>query len=194
MKIRLFGAVFITVLVISMMLFASGCAQKAANETKGAEDVKNLTNESKGIPQEIGNVVEKSDRNIVQTLADENYTTLVKLINVAGLEKILAEGGPFTVFAPTNKAFNALPAATVQALMNNTTELRKVLVYHVAGGELMKKDLVNMTGVQTLEGGVLPINKTAAGLQVGGANITKADTLPSNGVIHQIDKVLIPPQ
>ena len=81
----------------------------------------------------------KSDRNIVQTLADENYTTLVKLINVAGLEKILAEGGPFTVFAPTNKAFNALPAATVQALMNNTTELRKVLVYHVAGGELMKK-------------------------------------------------------
>ena len=51
-----------------------------------------------------------------------------------------------------------------------------------------------MTGVQTLEGGVLPINKTAAGLQVGSANITKADTLPSNGVIHQIDKVLIPPQ
>jgi uncharacterized surface protein with fasciclin (FAS1) repeats len=194
MKIRLFCAVFITVLVISAMLFASGCAQKAANETRGAKDVKNLTNESKGIPQEIGNVVEKSDRNIVQTLADENYTTLVKLINVAGLEKILAEGGPFTVFAPTNKAFNALPAATVQALMNNTTELRKVLVYHVAGGELMKKDLVNMTGVQTLEGGVLPINKTAAGLQVGGANITKADTLPSNGVIHQIDKVLIPPQ
>jgi uncharacterized surface protein with fasciclin (FAS1) repeats len=186
--------VLVTVLVISVMLFASGCSQKAANETRGAEDVQNLKNESKDVPQEIGNVVEKSDRNIVQTLADENYTTLVKLINAAGLEEILANGGPFTVFAPNNKAFDAIPADTVQALMNNTTELRKVLAYHVAGGELMEKDLVNMTGVQTLEGGVLPINKTAGGLQVGGANITKADIRPSNGVIHQIDKVLIPPQ
>ena len=154
----------ITLLVISVMLFASGCSQKAPNETKRAEDVKNLKNESKNVPQEFGNVVKTSDRNIVQTLADENYTTLVKLINVAGLGKIMENGGPFTVFAPTNKAFAALPASTVQALMNNTTELRKVLAYHVAGGVLMEKDLVNMTSVQTLEGGVLPINKTAEGL------------------------------
>lgn len=192
-KMRLVGAVLVTVLVISVMLFASGCAQKAVNETRGAEDVKNLTNESKKVPQEFGNVVKKSDRNIVQTLADENYTTLVKLINVARLEEVLAQRGPFTVFAPTNKAFAALPASTVQALMNNTTELRKVLVYHVAAGELMENDLVNMTSVKTLEGGVLSVNKTAEGLQVGGANITKANVLPSNGVIHQIDKVLIPP-
>jgi len=77
-KMRLVGAVLVTVLVISIMLFASGCAQKAVNETRGAEDVKNLTNESKKVPQEFGNVVKKNDRNIVQTLADENYTTLVK--------------------------------------------------------------------------------------------------------------------
>jgi uncharacterized surface protein with fasciclin (FAS1) repeats len=177
-KIRPIGAVLITVLVISMILFASGCAQKAPNETKA-------TNESNA---------GKSDNNIVQTLNNEHYVTLVKLVSAAGLEETLAKGGPYTIFAPTDKAFAALPASTVQALMNNKTELKRVLTYHVAAGELMGKDLANMKSFPTLEGGVLSVNKTAEGLQVGGANVTKADIKSSNGVIHQIDKVLIPPQ
>src|SRR5665647_3307304 len=91
-KIRPIGAVLVTVLVISMMLFASGCAQKAPNETKA-------TNESN---------VGKSDNNIVQTLNNEHYVTLVKLVSAAGLEETLAKGGPYTIFAPTDKALSLI--------------------------------------------------------------------------------------
>lgn len=182
-------------MVLSLILFASGCAQKAAeNETKRAENAsENIKKEAEGVPQEIANVVEKSDQNIMQTLADKNFVTLVQLINIAGLEKPLAEEGIYTVFAPTDKAFTELPENAVPALKNNTKELRKVLTYHViAGKALMKKDIENMTSIKTLEGGELTVNVTAKGVQVGGADITEADILTSNGVIHQIDKVLIP--
>lgn len=179
------------------MLFASGCSQKTPeNETQKVEnESENLTKEVEGVPQEIANVIEKSDRNIVQTLADRNFVTLVELINVAGLEKTLAEDGIYTVFAPTDEAFAQLPVNAVPALENNTQELKKVLTYHVVAGKiLMQKDIENMTSIKTLEGGELAVNVTANGIQVGGANITEADILTNNGVIHQIDKVLIPPQ
>ena len=92
---------------------------------------KNITKEAEGVPQEAANAVEKSDQNIMQTLANKDFITLVKLINVAGLEEVLAEEGAFTVFAPTNKAFAELPEGTAPALINNTPELKKVLTYHV---------------------------------------------------------------
>ena len=189
-------------MVVSLILFASGCSQKAPenetkkvnNETKKVEnETSNVTKEAEGVPQEVGNVVEKSDQNIMQTLANKNFVILVQLINTAGLEKTLAEEGIYTVFAPTDKAFSELPEGTVPALTNNTSELRKVLTYHVVAGKiLMKKDLENMTSIRTLEGEELTINVTANGIQVGGANVTEADIEASNGVIHQIDKVLIP--
>jgi len=195
-KIKLCGAVLITLMLISLMLFTSGCSQKAPeNDTKKVEnESKNITKEADEVPREIINVVEKSDRNIMETLADKNFTILVDLINAAGLEKTLAEGGPYTVFAPTDKAFAELPEGTVPALRNNTQELKKVLTYHVSDKLLMEKDIVNLTSIQTLEGENLPVNETVEGIQVGGANITKADILTDNGVIHQIDKVLIPPK
>lgn len=170
-------------LVISVLLFASGCAQKGANETGGSNVSKNATKES---------AAGKSDRNIMQILSDDKYVTLVKLINAAGLNDTLSMGGPYTIFAPTDKAFEALPTGTVDALMNNTTELRKILTYHVTNGEVTEQDLVNMTGIQTLEGGILSVNNTGEGLHVGGAKVTDTDTKPSNGIIHQIDMVLIP--
>lgn len=178
------------------MLFVSGCSQKAPeNEPQKIENEgENLTKEAENVPQDISNVIEKNDRNIVQTLADKNFVTLVDLLNVSGLEQTLAEDGMYTVFAPTDKAFAELPDDVVPALKNNTQELKKVLTYHVSGKVLMKKDLEKMTAIKTLEGGELTVNVTANGIQVGGANITEADILTNNGVIHQIDKVLIPPQ
>jgi len=160
------------------MLFASGCSQEAPSET-------NETNES---------TVSESDKNIMQTLSDDDYVTLVQLINAAGLQETLSTKGPYTVFAPTDEAFQALPTGTVETLMNNTTELRRILSYHVIDGELMEQDLANMTSFQTLEGRALSINNTSEGLQVGGAKITDTDIQCSNGVIHQIDTVLIPPK
>jgi uncharacterized surface protein with fasciclin (FAS1) repeats len=78
--------------------------------------------------------------------------------------------------------------------MNNTTELRRILNYHITDGELMEEDLANMTSFQTLQGKALSVNKTTEGLQVGSAHIIKANIRCSNGIIHQIDKVLIPPK
>ena len=179
-KIKLCGAVLITLMLISLILFASGCSQKAPeNETrernkKIENESKNITKEAEEVPQELVNVVEKSDRNIMETLADKNFTILVDLINAAGLEKTLAEGGPYTVFAPTDKAFAELPEGTVPALRNNTQELKKVLTYHVSDKLLMEKDIVNLTNIQTLEGENLPVNETVEGIQVGGANYNKS--------------------
>ncbi len=103
---KLFGAVLIVLLVISLV-FASGCAQKtekneterAYNETKKVENKsENLTKEAEGVPQEVTNVVEKSDRNVMQVLADRNFVTLVELINSAGLEKVSGRRTDFILF------------------------------------------------------------------------------------------------
>ena len=130
----------------------------------------------------------------MQILSDDKYVTLVRLINAAGFNDSLAKGGPYTIFAPTDKAFEALPTGTIDSLLNNTTELRRILSYHVINGEVTEQDLANITSIQTLEGNVLPVNNTTEGLQVGGAKITDTDKRPSNGIIHQIDKVLILPK
>lgn len=203
-KIKLFATVLIAVMLVALMLFTSGCSQKGTeNETGNMENEteirgterENFEKDVEGVPQEILNVLEKSDRNIMQTLADRNFATFVELINIAGLEQPLAEGGIYTVFAPTDQAFAELPDNELPALKNNTQALEKVVTYHVVSGKvLMLKDLENMTSIKTLEGGELAINVTDNGVQVGGANITEADIVANNGVIHQIDKVLIPPQ
>lgn len=203
-EIKLFGTVFITVMLVALMLFTSGCSQQSAEDETGdmennrteyrETERENLEEDVEGVPQEIANVVEKSDRNVMQALADRNFTIFVELLNVAGLEPLLAEEGIYTVFAPTNEAFDELPENAIPALENNTRELEKVLTYHIVDGKiLMESDLENMTSVRTLNGEELPITVTENGVQVGGANITEADIVASNGVIHQIDKVLIPP-
>lgn len=201
-KIKFFGIVIVTMLLISVTLFASGCSQREQeDETGGMENKtdraengsRNLMTEVEGAPQEISDAIKRSDRNIIQTLADRNFVTLVELINIAGLNETLAEDGIYTVFAPTDEAFDRLPENAVPALKNNTPELRRVLTYHVVDGKiLMENDIKNLESIRTLEGGELSVNVTATGIQIEGANITDADIITSNGVIHQIDKVLIP--
>jgi uncharacterized surface protein with fasciclin (FAS1) repeats len=166
-KLKLLRALILTILAVLIILFASGCAQKGANETggRGSNVSENAT------------TVGKNDINIVQILSDDKYVTPVKLINASGLNETLAKSGPYTIFAPTDKAFNALPTGTIDALMNNKTKLRRVLSYHLTSGELMEQELANMTSFQTLEGGALPVNNTTEGLKVGGAKIT--DTQPT---------------
>jgi len=131
----------------------------------------------------------------VVDVAKENgdFTTLLTALNATNLTDTLNGEGPFTVFAPTDEAFAALPAGTVEALLNNTSELKKILLYHVAKGRLTAADVVNMSYITTLEGQKLPVNVTDQGVFVGNAMITMADVNASNGVIHVIDTVLIPP-
>lgn len=113
-------------------------------------------------------------------------TTLVLTIAVA-----LAAKGPFTVFAPTDEAFAKLPAGTVEALLANPEQLKKVLLYHVVAGSVMAKDVVKLTSAETLGGQRVTVN-AKDGVKVNDANVIKTDIAAGNGVVHVIDTVLIP--
>ena len=134
-------------------------------------------------------------KDIIETATDAgNFTTLLAAINATNLTDTLKGKGPFTVFAPTDEAFAALPSGTIEALLNDTSALKKILLYHVAKGRLTAEDVANMSNINTLEGQKLPVNVTDQGVFVGNAMITMADINASNGVIHVIDAVLIPPE
>ena len=135
---------------------------------------------------------EAPTQNIVETaVAAGDFSTLVTAVQAAGLEATLANEGPFTVFAPTDAAFAALPDGTLDALLADTDALADVLLYHVVDGEVLAEDVVDLTSATTLQGGSVSID-AASGVSVGGATVIQTDILTSNGVIHVIDQVLIP--
>jgi len=125
--------------------------------------------------------------------ANPNLSTLATALRVAGLDATLAAGGTFTVFAPTNAAFAALPAATLNSLLANPAQLAQVLLFHVASGQVLSTQLTNGQNVATLRTGARPlvINLTG-GAKVDAANIVAADVRAQNGVVHVIDAVLLP--
>lgn len=125
--------------------------------------------------------------------ANEDFSTLVAAVDAAGLVETLQGEGPFTVFAPTNEAFAALPAGLVDKLLlpENKDLLVKILTYHVVSGTVMAADV--MAGeVPTVEGQSITVT-TDNGVQVNGANVVATDIVASNGVIHVIDAVILPP-
>jgi uncharacterized surface protein with fasciclin (FAS1) repeats len=126
--------------------------------------------------------------------SDENFSTLVTALELAGLDAALQGEGPFTVFAPTNDAFNALPEGVLESLVADTEALTDVLLYHVAEGEAMAADVVELDGqkVKTLLGQYLDIAIEAELVLVDEAQVVVTDIKASNGVIHVIDSVLIP--
>ena len=138
--------------------------------------------------------MEKAD--IVDTaVAAGGFDTLVAAVQAAGLEETLRSDGPFTVFAPTDDAFAALPEGTVENLLKpeNKDQLVAILTYHVVAGKTKSKDLAGKTlDVATVNGAEVSVDGTD-GVTVGGANVVKADIYTSNGVIHVIDAVLLPP-
>lgn len=133
-----------------------------------------------------------SDQTIAEIAAgNEDFSTLVSLLVAADLVDVLNGEGEFTVFAPTNAAFEAVPAETLAALGENLDLLRTVLLYHVVPGKVMAADVVNLTEAPTAAEQMLSIS-TEDGVQVNNANVIAVDIEASNGVIHVIDAVLIP--
>ncbi|WP_299152342.1 fasciclin domain-containing protein [uncultured Tateyamaria sp.] len=132
---------------------------------------------------------------IVDTaVAAGSFTTLVAAVQAAGLVDTLKSPGPFTVFAPTDEAFAALPAGTVENLLKpeNKDQLTAILTYHVVPGQTLAADLAGQRlSVATVNGANLHIDGRN-GVKVENANVIQADVLASNGVIHVIDKVLLP--
>ena len=125
--------------------------------------------------------------------ATDGFGTVVAAIQAAGLTETLAGEGPFTVFAPTDEAFAALPAGLVDALLlpENKDVLTKILTYHVVPGTVMAADITD-GDVATVEGQNVTLS-TADGVTVNGAKVVQADIVADNGVIHVIDSVIVPP-
>lgn len=124
-----------------------------------------------------------------------NFTTLVAAVEAAGLVETLKGEGPFTVFAPTDAAFAALPAGTVEDLLKpeNKDKLTAILTYHVVPGKVMSTDLSEGLKAATVQGGEVTIT-LEGGAKVNGAVISTADIEATNGVIHVIDSVILPPE
>ena len=132
-------------------------------------------------------------KNIVQTaVAAGQFKTLVSLVKQAGLAGALSGPGPLTVFAPTDAAFAKVPKATLAALAKSPAKLKAVLLYHVAKGKVTAGQVVKLTSVKTLQGGSLSVKVIGGKVYVGGARVIKPDVMASNGVIHVINKVLVP--
>ncbi len=131
-------------------------------------------------------------KNIVETAVNAgSFKTLVTAVKKAGLVETLSGRGPFTVFAPNDRAFRKLPKRTIDSLLRNKRKLTSVLAYHVLLGKVMSSDVMGLKTAKTLQGGKLSFD-TSRGVKVNNANIVNADIVTSNGVIHVIDSVLIP--
>ena len=132
-------------------------------------------------------------KDIVDTaVAAGSFKTLAKLLTDAGLVETLKGAGPFTVFAPTDEAFAKVPKATLDALAADKAKLKAVLTYHVVAGKHLAADVVKMKEVKTVQGASAKIS-TTGGAKIDDANIVKTDVMASNGVIHVIDAVILPP-
>ena len=138
-----------------------------------------------------------NNKDIVALAAgDADLSTLVAAVKDAGLVSALEGKGPFTVFAPTNEAFAKLPAAALKELLQpqNVGKLKAILTYHVVAGAVHAKDLRDGEMVSTLEGQKLRVTINRSGVFIDGAKVTTADVDASNGVVHVIDSVLLPPK
>jgi uncharacterized surface protein with fasciclin (FAS1) repeats len=134
------------------------------------------------------------EKNIVQTAqAAGNFKTLTKLVVKAGLAGTLSSSGPYTVFAPTDAAFKKVPKSTLNSLAKNRAKLRAVLLYHVVAGRVPSSQVVMLKSAKTLNGKSVRIHTAGGKVFVNNAKVTKTDINASNGVIHVVNRVLIPP-
>ncbi|TVR63395.1 MAG: fasciclin domain-containing protein [Gemmatimonadales bacterium] len=141
--------------------------------------------------QESGTV----QNNIVETAAAAgSFTTLLAAAEAAGLVEVLQGEGPFTVFAPTDDAFAALPEGTVEALLADPDALREILLYHVVAGTVLSGDVVGLSSAETVQGSSIAISIEGESVVLNGAaTVVAVDVEASNGVIHVIDAVILPP-
>jgi uncharacterized surface protein with fasciclin (FAS1) repeats len=141
-----------------------------------------------------GHSIPSNDDIVDVAVANGSFTTLVAAVKAAGLVETLKGEGPFTVFAPTDEAFAALPAGTVESLLRpeNRDKLTAILTYHVVPGKVMASDVVKLSSAKTVEGSEVGIEVEDGSVYVDGAKVIKADVPASNGVIHVIDEVILP--
>ncbi|MEM6708837.1 MAG: fasciclin domain-containing protein [Pseudomonadota bacterium] len=143
------------------------------------------------VHHEDGEHSEASNTIVDVAVGAGSFETLVTAIKAAGLVDVLSGDGPFTVLAPTDEAFAALPEGALASLLEDKDALTKVLTLHVVPGKAMAEDVVGLKSVTTVNGATLPVS-TTDGVSVGGAQVVTTDIEASNGVIHVIDRVILP--
>lgn len=144
-----------------------------------------------------GSLTAQDKKDIVDTaVGAEKFETLVTAVKAAGLVETLKGEGPFTVFAPTDEAFAKVPKEALADLLKpeNKEKLTAVLTYHVVPGMVLAKDVVELDSAKTVQGSKVTIKTTDKGVMVNGAKVVKTDILCTNGVIHVIDAVIMPPK
>jgi len=199
MKMRrttLAAAVAVTALTLAACGDSSDDTTTETAETTSEETVAEET--EGGMEEEEGGMEEEAEEVGVGTIVDvasntDGLSTLAAAVGAAGLVDTLNGEGPFTVFAPTDDAFEALPPGVLDALLlpENQETLAKILTYHVVPGSVMAADVPDGE-VATVEGQTVTLS-TADGVTVNGATVTQADVIADNGVIHVIDAVILPP-
>lgn len=170
----------------SGLLILAGCSSSSDDATE-AEPTPTETAMEETAASEYGSLVDVAAGN-------EDFSTLVAAVGAADLVETLDTGGPFTVFAPTDEAFAALPDGVLDKLLlpENKDVLVQILTYHVVPGEVTA-DMVSAGEVATVEGSDITVTTDDGGVQVNGANVVATDVMADNGVIHVIDAVILPP-
>jgi uncharacterized surface protein with fasciclin (FAS1) repeats len=186
-------------LLCAAALGALAITHSVISPTKAA-DANMMKSESGEKTVMVGGAAMFPSKNIIQNAVNsKDHTTLVTAVKAAGLVDTLEGKGPFTVFAPTNEAFNKLPAGTVDTLLKpeNKAKLTKILTYHVVPGKLEESDLTDGKKLKTVEGDDLTVKRSGDKVMIvdakgGSADITIPNVNQSNGVIQVIDAVLMP--
>lgn len=195
-KIALIGVVALTLSGCSMMTKQETSESMSDDKMMAEESMEYDSMEKDGVM--VGGAMMVQEKNIVENAVNsDDHTTLVAAVQAAGLDETLQQPGPFTVFAPTNAAFDALPAGTVESLLEpeNSDQLTSVLTYHVVPGMYTSADLSmdEPTTLTTVQGQDITISYADGKWWINEtAEITIADVISSNGATHVIDAVLLP--
>lgn len=184
---------------LSAIAFLGACeasTDTADTNIETAEPTETVETEAEITPEDSEMMGGGSETVVDVAMSDESFSTLTQAIEAAGLTDTLAAAGPYTVFAPTNAAFEALPEGTLESLLQpeNQETLTQILTYHVIPAEVMAAD-VTAGAVETVAGSTLDVmvDDATGDVMVNGANVIETDISASNGVIHAIDEVILPP-
>jgi uncharacterized surface protein with fasciclin (FAS1) repeats len=185
---------YLSLIALLFMFACGGGGSKSTSEESTAVDETTSYEETAEAETSTEEVATEAQDIVALASSNENLSTLVTAVQAGGLVETLQGAGPFTVFAPTNEAFAALPEGTLDDLLKpeNKAKLAAILTYHVVSGSVMSTDLSDGMTAATVNGAEITIS-TADGVKVNGANVVAADVAASNGVVHVIDAVILPP-
>lgn len=177
-------------LIGSLLIVLMACGGSSETDTTTVQP----TDNSQKLVSEESQPADEVSKTIVDiAVEDERFTTLVVALQAAELDSVLTGSGPFTVFAPTDSAFSKLPEGTVESLLADIPALKDILLYHVVSGDVLAADVLNLESAETLQGDSFSISTEDGKVMVNDAEVIITDITASNGIIHVLDTVLLPP-